>query len=238
MKVCVSGVCKHRVFCCRASATYPPPIPVTSWKKNMAIWILWNLHSSGKATSESLSLHLFILFSFTVHHLASHPLSSAFYCLVSPCLCSHLLPLYFDFVLLCLYAVPLSRSLTLSLSHFVFLSLISSLWGSFGSEKHFGARLQQYFMLIKKDSWRHSGSCREHFLFFFSATLPCLVLLGWERVHVLYSALPSSSEAAVCGCSRARIIAALGLFSNIWYWWVHHGTKKKNMTCNWRWGVS
>lgn len=54
-------------------------------------------------------------------------------------------------------------SLSLSLSLSFSLPLVSSLWGSCGSERHFGARLRQYFTLIKRMVGSTVGAAQEHF---------------------------------------------------------------------------
>lgn len=121
-----------------------PLLHMTSRKKK-PIWLLWNPSSSGEATSERPSLlslsFIIILFSYTVYRLALHSLPP-----IAPFslfLCSYLLSLYFNsnFVLF---------FLLLPLPPFIPLSLASSLWGSFGSQRRFGARLRQYFTLIKR----------------------------------------------------------------------------------------
>lgn len=163
---CICKCCMQWDYC-RVSAAYPCYL----WqarRKKMPIWRLWNPSSSGKATSESRSLlslsFIIILFSYTVYRLPMHSLPPPSYCSVfSLSLCSYLLSLYFnsDFVqffllpFLFLFLPPLSRSVS--------LSLVSSLWGSFGSERRFGASLRQYFTLIKRMVGSTVGAAQEHF---------------------------------------------------------------------------
>lgn len=139
--------CMQWVYC-RASAAYF----CFSWqarRKKMPIWILWNPSSSGKGTSESLSLlslSFIILFFYTAYRLALHFLPPPFYCLVfSVSLCSDLR--CYSLTSTLFYSVFL---LFFFRSFLISLSLVSVLWGSFGSEMHFGARLRQNFTLIKR----------------------------------------------------------------------------------------
>lgn len=194
---CICKCCTQRVYC-KGSAAYPCYL----WqarRKKMPIWLLRNPPSSGKA----IHLRGWACFSFLFYHHSPF-LYSILPCVASPpsslLLLSFLsvslfLPsLYFnsDFVLFfCCVFSPLSR--------FTSLSLVSCLWGSCGSERRFGARLRQYFTLIKRMVGSTVWAAQEQIFFIFSASLPCLVLLWWERVHIFHSNAPSSSEAAVCG---------------------------------------
>lgn len=147
-------------------------------------------------------MHLFIFLSCTVHHLTSHSFYSAFYCLaVSQYLCSHLLPLYFDFVLFCLYT-PLpqvSPPLCFLVPHCLSL-------GEFWIRGVFWCQAATILHVNKKGWFEAQWELQRTFS---SARLPCLVLLQRERVHILYITVPSSSEAAICGCSCTHIISTL-----------------------------
>lgn len=111
-------------------------------RKKMPIGLLRNPPSSGRAASERLSLlflFIIILSSYTVYCLVLHPPTPPHTFLPV----SLFFPaLYFnsDFVLFFLCCPPTSTC----------LSPVPSLWGSFGSERRFGARLRQYFTLIKR----------------------------------------------------------------------------------------
>lgn len=110
---------------------------------------------------ELLSLSFIVIaFSVTLYRLALHSLIPPLCCLVfASWLCSYLLPQYFNSD----YVLFLSSAVFFPLSLFVSLALISSLWGSFGSESRFGARLRQYFMLIKRMVGSTVRAARKHF---------------------------------------------------------------------------
>lgn len=112
-----------------------------------------------------------------------------------------------------------------AVSLFISLSLISSLWGSFGSESRFSARLRQYFTLIKRMVGSTVGTAQEHS---FPTSLPCLILLWWESVHIFHSIAPSSSEATGCGHTHTNIIDAVDLFVNLKMTslWLHDYNEK------------
>lgn len=104
---------------------------------------------------------------YTAYRLALHSLPPPFHCLVfSLSLCSYLLPLYFNFNFVLFFLLLFFHSL------FISLSLVSSLRGSFGSERHFGARLRQYFTLIKRMVGTTMGAA---WGYLFPASLPCFV---------------------------------------------------------------
>lgn len=137
-------------------------LPMTSNIKKKPIWLLWNLSSSGKATSESPSLLFFsfiITLFYTVYCLASHSLLPPCYCSVfCLSLCSCLLSLYFnsDFVLffLLLFLSPLPFPVPR------FLSL-----GEFWITEAFWCQAATILHVNKKDGWKRSGSCTGTFFF-------------------------------------------------------------------------
>lgn len=147
--------CMQWVYC-RASAAYF----CFSWqarRKKMPIWILWNPSSSGKGTSESLSLlslSFIILFFYTAYRLALHFLPPPFYCLVfSVSLCSDLrcysltstlfysVFLLFFFSLLPHFSVPRFRSM-----------------GEFWIRDAFWCQAATKLHINKKNGWTHNES--------------------------------------------------------------------------------
>lgn len=69
------------------------------------------------------------------------------------------------------------------------------------------------------------GTAQEHS---FPTSLPCLILLWWESVHIFHSIAPSSSEAAGCGHTHTNIIDAVDLFVNLKMTslWLHDYNEK------------
>lgn len=124
-------------------------LPMTSKEKRKCqfgyseiLRLLGKLHLRGWACFS----FLLSSFSLLVQYIAFPPSSLR---LLSFRRVSLFLPsLYFnsDFVLFFLLLCFSSPTLSL----FISLSPVSSLWGSFGSERRFGARLWQYFTLIKR----------------------------------------------------------------------------------------
>lgn len=162
---CICKCCMQRVYC-KGSAAYPCYL----WqarRKKMPIWLLRNPPSSGKAIHLRgwacfSFLFIIILPSYTVYCLVLHPLPPPSYCSVfSQSLCSYLL-YTLTLTLFCSSAVFFP-----TFSRFTSLSLVSSLWGSCGSERRFGARLRQYFTLIKRMVGSTVWAAQEQIFFFF-----------------------------------------------------------------------
>lgn len=118
----------------------------------------------GKVHLRAWACFLFLLSSFSFFlysispRLALHSIPPPSYCLVFLLsLCSYLLPLYFNFNFVLFFLLLFFCSLYIS------LSLVSALWGSFGSERRFGARLWQTFTLIKRMVGSTTGAAWGYF---------------------------------------------------------------------------
>lgn len=151
-----------------------PLLPMTSKKREKKKGNLAALKSfffEGKLHLRAWVCFSFLLSSFSLliqYSLALQSLPPPSYCPVSsPCLCSYLsfsrLWLRLCSVLSSAFFFFYPPSLSLSLSLSFSLPLVSSLWGSCGSERHFGARLRQYFTLIKRMVGSTVGAAQEHF---------------------------------------------------------------------------
>lgn len=155
---CICKCCMQRV-CCEASAANSCYLWQARGKKNANLATLKSFFFGESYIWEPEPAfpvfyhHSLFLYSILLRLAFPQPPLRLF--VLTVFLCTLTLTLFCSFFC-CFFSPP---SLVVS------LSLVSSLWGSFGSERRFGARLRQYFTLIKRDGWEHSGSCTGTFFF-------------------------------------------------------------------------